>query len=791
MPAWRTPKCTHKPNRHFVGRDDELRGIHTSLHEAQGNPRPTSWLVHGLAGIGKTQLVLEYCHRYADDHDWQFWLPSRVKEELLDVVGRLMERLRRLSKRTATDDVVGDFVSWLEATENSWIVVFDGVDDWAVVQDLIPRRCASRSAIFLTSQLVSLASEVNFSTSLGPLSVAEGAELLCRCLYEELPSKQEHDAAMQISRMVAAFPLALAHIGGFIVESAISIERYDKAFNSRVRVGWNGKTHANLNPRHSTGWGGKTHATLQYHGSMEAAWDFPLNELPPVPAQLVQVLSFMHPDHIPESILLEAFSEEPVAWGVQAGSEEVQLWESRRWLRKRSLVSIHKSGAGNEAYTVHPVLQNAILLHLDRNPSLRSAIFSQAFKVIRLATPKANSKQIPTPKLWPQFKVAIPHIVSLCRKFVQSVPLMKGTLELAQLLYDGGFFLWETQDGATDEAVLILSTSLKILDDVSYPVHGRLRADILAIMGMCCDRLGPAVFKQALVMRTEARRIRQAITDREIEEDEEVSPISDRLLYNSLNDQGIAEMQLNHFRQAELLFSECLHKYETWGSEEDFPFEYAKYYHNMGLVRMCQGCFADAVAFLNKAVDLEERYEGAKTSPLISLFAYDFACVLFHAGDVNSALAKHLEILYQREEQHGKYSEITLLSCYTVGAMYHHAGDLEQAERYIKECIDRSNHTEADQWPDYAQGRASMHLAKLMRARCAPESETEPFEETGKGVLAKYIDAIEPIMPKMGDSMTVFDAMQPILHGRFTGRALVPLLQRMSRLNSGFSSRGF
>lgn len=360
-----------------------------------------------------------------------------------------------------------------------------------------------------------------------------------------------------------------------------------------------------------------------------------------------------------------------------------RLLDVRRALCKRSLISIKTTDTSlcDDMFAMERSLQHAILLQLDQDPDLRFTIFDQAFNVIRLATPKANNKQIPNPKLWPQFRKVVTHIVSLCRKFVEAAPPIQGTLELARLLYDGGFSLWERQDYATtQDALLILTTSLKILDEVSYPTYGRLRADVLAIMGMCCDRLGPAFYDKALEIRKEARRIRQTIREQEVRDDDDVSPTTDRLLYNSLNDQGIAEMQLNRFPEAEILFDECLRKYRTWGSEEDYPFEYAKYYHNMGLVRMCHGRFPEAVNFLGNAVELEKRYEGAKSSPLISMFAYHYACVLFHAGDVKSALEKHLAILAERELQPGGCSEMTLLSCYTVGATYHHMGDLENAE---------------------------------------------------------------------------------------------------------------
>jgi len=257
---------------------------------------------------------------------------------------------------------------------------------------------------------------------------------------------------------------------------------------------------------------------------------------------------------------------------------------------------------------------------------------------------------------------------------------MKGFLQLAQLLYDGGFYLWERQDySTTEDAVLILSTALEILNEISHPIYDRLRADILAIMGMCCDRLGPSLYERALEIRKEAWRIRQAVKEQEVKDDD-VSPTTDRLLYNSINDRGLAEMQLNKFHDAEMRFTECVGKYRTWGTEEDYPFEYAKYYHNMGLVHMCQGVITEAVRCLKRAVELEELQEGATRSPLISLFEYHFACVVFHAGDAKKSLEMHLEVLRTREEMSGRCSETALLSCYTVGAMYHYVRDMQRAE---------------------------------------------------------------------------------------------------------------
>jgi len=72
-----------------------------------------------------------------------------------------------------------------------------------------------------------------------------------------------------------------------------------------------------------------------------------------------------------------------------------------------------------------------------------------------------------------------------------------------------------------------------------------------------------------------------------------------------------------------------------------------------------------------------------------------------------------------------------------------------------------------------------MHLAKVMRARSAADNDIRPIEEIGKAVLAKYREVGESFTPMTDDDMVLYDALQPALHGRYTGRGLVPLLQTM------------
>jgi ATP/maltotriose-dependent transcriptional regulator MalT len=60
---------------HFVGRSEELDAIHQELQH--DGTRKTA-VVHGLGGMGKTQLALAYAQRHRDEYSAVFWVNTRA-----------------------------------------------------------------------------------------------------------------------------------------------------------------------------------------------------------------------------------------------------------------------------------------------------------------------------------------------------------------------------------------------------------------------------------------------------------------------------------------------------------------------------------------------------------------------------------------------------------------------------------------------------------------------------------------------------------------------------------------
>ena len=122
-------------------------------------------------------------------------------------------------------------------------------------------------------------------------------------------------------------------------------------------------------------------------------------------------------------------------------------------------------------------------------------------------------------------------------------------------------------------------------------------------------------------------------------------------LYNSWMEYAISLLHYHRYDEAEPIIEACYRKYAEWGDERKIPFEYAKYYHKIALVRIYQGDFEDAIRLATRGADLVSQtgYELFETR-----LRFDLACIILQSGDVDKALQTHREIFHFRLENLGQ-----------------------------------------------------------------------------------------------------------------------------------------
>lgn len=103
------------------------------------NTRQRIFVLHGLGGIGKTQLAVEFARRYHPQFDAVIWLDGRSKytleRSIVSCAGRIprgqipeKSRAYAADSNGSVDTVVKDVMDWLARPDNkAWLLIFDNV----------------------------------------------------------------------------------------------------------------------------------------------------------------------------------------------------------------------------------------------------------------------------------------------------------------------------------------------------------------------------------------------------------------------------------------------------------------------------------------------------------------------------------------------------------------------------------------------------------------------------------------------------------------------------------------
>jgi ATP/maltotriose-dependent transcriptional regulator MalT len=121
----------------FVSRERELAEMYRLLH---GHTTRSAVVLHGLGGIGKTQLAIEYIRRHKEKYTAIFWLNANDEDSLMlsfrDVARQVLkdqpsaETLAGVDLDGNLDRVLSAVKAWLDIRKNTrWLVIYDNYDN--------------------------------------------------------------------------------------------------------------------------------------------------------------------------------------------------------------------------------------------------------------------------------------------------------------------------------------------------------------------------------------------------------------------------------------------------------------------------------------------------------------------------------------------------------------------------------------------------------------------------------------------------------------------------------------
>jgi hypothetical protein len=195
----------------FVERDVDLQKLEQFFHRTQpsSSRRQQVFVVHGLGGIGKTQLAVEFARKYHARYSAVLWLDGssndRLRQSFVNVAHRLPSKQLTADTREAlsqskinVDIVIGGVWKWLDLpTNRDWLLIIDNVDRDPLYKDKDPQAykveeyfpSADHGSILITSRLASLTRSSGGSRKLGKVSDKQATAILENNVGKSVPGK--------------------------------------------------------------------------------------------------------------------------------------------------------------------------------------------------------------------------------------------------------------------------------------------------------------------------------------------------------------------------------------------------------------------------------------------------------------------------------------------------------------------------------------------------------------------------------------------------------------------------
>ena len=268
LPAvWNVP--TRNP--HFTGRAEMLGELRQRLHA--GEATLVVQALYGLGGVGKTQLAIEYAHRFAADYDLVWWIDAEQPVLIAHQLAHLADKLDLPTRPTVAETV--ELVLAELRRRRRWLLIFDNAERPQHLADYQP---GGAGHVLITSR----------SPGWGALGGRLEVDVLTRpetvmLLRRRIPELDDR-LADQLATELGDLPLAAAQAAAYLEQTGLPPGEYLRRFHTR---------RASLLAKGEV---------LGYQGRVDTTWTLSLERLrtgTPAAVPLLELAAFLAPEPIP------------------------------------------------------------------------------------------------------------------------------------------------------------------------------------------------------------------------------------------------------------------------------------------------------------------------------------------------------------------------------------------------------------------------------------------------------------------------------------------------------------
>jgi CO dehydrogenase nickel-insertion accessory protein CooC1 len=373
-PIWNVPSR----NRDFTGRGAVLERIRDRL-AGGGMPIVLAQALYGLGGVGKTQIALEYAHRFQASYDLVWWVPSEQPEEISQALADLASRL----DLRVSDNVAEAAEAALEVlrrdTARQWLLIFDNAEN---PKELDPYLPTGTGHVIITSR------NQAWTHAAEPLEVdvfteAESVAHLMR----HVPKLDPADAK-RVAEALGNLPLAIEQASAWLEQTGMPARTYvEQLATQATRI-------LALNQ------------PTDYPTPVVATWNLSferLKERSPAAVRLLQLCAFFSPGPISMTLLYGNEMSASLLPFDPSLSEKLMLG---RVIRDISRFALFKVDQGSNSLQIHRLVQAVIRSQMTEEERLGAC--HEVHRILVGARPTRGETD--DPDNWSRYNIIWPHL---------------------------------------------------------------------------------------------------------------------------------------------------------------------------------------------------------------------------------------------------------------------------------------------------------------------------------------------------------------------------------------------